>query len=88
MRLNERPEWNKGSPPPPPPSRPHCSHRRNVAFYCAHKVKKERIDMQISYAIGGHYHNALHLVRYSHSNGQIFLEGRSVSIARERQPAI
>lgn len=32
--------------------------------------------MQISYAIGGHYHNALHLVRYSHSNGQIFLEGR------------
>lgn len=50
--------------------------------------------MQISYAIGGHYHNALHLVRYSHSNGQMFLEGReycpspSVLIARERQPAI
>lgn len=34
--------------------------------------------MQISYAIGGHYHNALHLVRYSHSNGQIFFGGTRI----------
>lgn len=37
--------------------------------------------MQISYAIGGHYHNALHLVRYSHSNGQIFRRDENIAPA-------
>lgn len=46
-----------------------CPQKCNTPLHCTQEPKD--IDMQIPCVIEGYYHNALYLVYYSYSNGQV-----------------
>lgn len=52
-----------------------CPQKSNTALHSIQEVKE--MDMQIPPVIEGYYHNALHLVYYSYSNGQVWVENIS-----------
>lgn len=56
-------------------SRSECPQKSNTPLHGIQEVKE--IDMQISCVIEGYYHNALYLVYYSYSNGQVWAENIS-----------